>query len=177
MNRRLFTGQLSAGLALQLLPISGFAGASLLVEATKQPACQRLSKAAELVQSGLIGLPQQLTISHVYSPDRTSIPALLTLAEQDLDRAGRLLGITLTIDAPLFLAAFSSAAFGSYSIRFNQANLTVVWQALARVSHRVSAPTSMLRLFGSEGILQTATDGRSYQYVDFQGRVLPTATL
>lgn len=74
-------------------------------------------------------------------------------------------GETLLIDSP-------SAAFGSYSARFDRNDLLVIWQGLARIGRRVDAPTGRLRLFGSEGILQTDTDRLNYQLTDFQGRVV-----
>ena len=172
MNRRLFAGQLAAGLALHLVPTSLMAGSSLVGRITHQPITPPFSdQAAELVQSGLIGRPQRLTISHVYSPERTSLPTLLTIAEQDFDLAARLVGASLAIDAQTIFTDPPSAAFGSYSACFSRFGMTVVWQGLASIGRPASAPTDTLRLFGSKGILQLAADGLSYQFVDFQGRV------
>ncbi len=175
MNRRMFASQLSAGLALQLMWASPTAGFSLSVPPPDQSLTDPTDRAADWVRDGLLGTPQRLTLTHIYSPALTSLPALLTIARPDFDRAGRLIGSALSVDAQRLLADSPSAAFGSYSARFDSAGTTVVWQGLARIGLQASVPTTTLRLFGSEGLLQLTADGLGYQLIDWQGRIVRAA--
>ena len=84
------------------------------------------------VQSGLIGTIQQVALSYAYSPERTSLPTLLNQVERDFEQLSRVLGKALAIDVKQLLVDSPSAAFGSYSARFDRHGLTIVWQGLAR---------------------------------------------
>ena len=172
MNRRLFAGQLAAGLAVQLISAPLIAESLPISSVNQRSTSILLDKATELVRNGLIGTPQRLCISHSYSPERTPLHALVTMAQQDIDRAGHLIGLDLKIDVQTLFADSSSATFGSYSARFDRAALTVIWQSLARVGSQANAPVRILRLSGSKGILQTAADGLNYEFVDLRGRIV-----
>ena len=50
--------------------------------------------------------------------------------------------------------------------------MALTWQGLARIGRRASGPTGTLRIFGSEGVLQIATDGLRYQLVDLRGQLV-----
>ena len=171
MNRRAFVGRLTTGLILPVLPASLLVGSSSFIQADRQPV-SILNKAAELIRDGLLGTPQHLVISRIYSPEQTMLSALRTIAQQDIDRAGRLIGVDLAIDAQLIFTDSPSATFGSYSARFHRSGMAVTWQGLARVGRPVGRPTGTLRILGSEGVLQITTDERSYRLVNFRGRVV-----
>lgn len=176
MNRRLFLNQTVAGLALcsvpfTLLPNSSFGGEAPLIIANRMAL-----DVASAIQTGIIGNPEQLSITHVYSPERTSTSALMAVVRRDFAWAESLTGSSLPVDPRLFFSDSPSAPFGSYSVRFTAADLIVVWQGLARVGGLANAPTASLRLSGSAGTLQVSTDRRSYRFLNLQGRVIKAGT-
>ncbi|MFD2569031.1 hypothetical protein ACFSUS_00195 [Spirosoma soli] len=171
MNRRLFVGRCTAGLALGIVPISLTLGASS--SSANQEETPPLNEAAILIQKGALGTSQRLTFTHIYSPERTSLATLLARGPQDLALISKLTNVDLAIDPALFLANTCSASHGSPSVRLDTADLTITWQALARVGGQASAPTvSTLRIMGSQGILLLDTNDLGYRLIDFRGRVI-----
>lgn len=171
MNRRLFVGQFSVGFTLSIMSASAIAGSSLL-QSESPPAPTSLDRAAELVQSGLVGATEQITISHIYNPNQVSKATLLAMAERDIERANRLVGTDLAINPQAIFNDSPSANFGSYSSRFDRDEVILVWQALPRIGHQRGNSRSVLRLSGSLGILEMDINQLSYQLVNFQGKII-----
>ena len=94
------------------------------------------------------------------------------MARQDFDLAGRLLRTNLAIDPNTIFMDSPSSLFGSYSTCLYRAGMALTWQGLARIGRRASGSNGILRIFGSEGVLQIATDGLGYQLVDFREQLV-----
>lgn len=171
MNRRLFVGQVAAGLSVCIFPPS-LVASSLSPQSTTLLAPDMLPFDAveRFVQQDLAGTIQRVAFSYAYSPEQTPIPSLLSLVRSDMERVGQLVGKALAVDTNQLLVDSPSAAFGSYSARFEAQELTIVWQVLARIGSTVRAPTKTIQLYGSKGILKTVFDGRGYEFIDWQGR-------
>ena len=171
MNRRLFVSKAAAGLSVC------FVSPSLMARPQHSPLTTRLAPdllpadaVGSFVQQGLAGTIQRVTFSYAYSPEQTSLPSLLKLVQSDMVRVSRMVGKELTVDANQLLVDSPSAAFGSYSARFDVRELTIVWQGLARISNTLSTPTRTILVHGSKGILKTVSDGHGYEFIDWQGR-------
>ena len=176
MNRRLFLTQTASGFALQFLPTVLVANPFSREQGTLSTEPDRIAREIAItLQNGVIGTPERLYITHIYSPEQTSIPTLLTLVQRDFAWAEQLTGSTLTVDSKLLFAHSPSATFGSYSARFASIGLVVDWQGLARVGRQADVPTGTLLLAGSKGSLQVYNDKRSYQFLDLEGRTIKAA--
>lgn len=173
MKRRLFIGQLVAGCVLPLLPDPAFASSGD-IEA-RQAQHVFLSRIGGLVSSGQVGSPERLTIARVYNPARTNLSSLLTLANRDIELAGRVLGRDLSIAVAPFIDSTSPGSFGSYSARFDREGVQVVWQALARIGRSERASEGTMLVMGNKGVLQLNMDQLSYSLVDLKGRVVESA--
>lgn len=174
MERRLFLGQAVAGLSLQLLPFAltshSASGKSISLPSEADRKVQAL---ASTIQQGAIGSLEQLTITHVYSPEQTSMATLGALVQQDLALVSQLTGLHIPVDNQILFADSSSAAFGSYSANFAVNDVAVTWQGLARIGTNSNAPTGTLCLSGSAGVLRMSTSAMDCQLLNFQGRPLP----
>lgn len=174
MNRRLFIGQTAAGIALQYLPFSGGA-----IAKSNQPIAARgepdrlLGQFATALQQGAIGKPEQIAITHCYSPEQTPLSALMALAEQDMGRLGQLLGFSIPVATQTLLADSPSAAFGSYTASLPVRSMTLTWQVMARLGDVPTDPTGTIRIYGSAGFLQLETHTGAGYMLDLQGRILP----
>lgn len=170
MNRRLFVGQVAAGLALLSAPLPLMAHS--LPQANPSLPVAPVKSAAEWIQNGRLGTPQYLTISHVYSPDHTSVQTLMALVQRDIELAHQLLSANSGINSQALFRR-SSSEFGTYAAQFDLDGIPVTWQGLARVGGEAREPVAQIRLYGSNGMLQSARGQNDYQLVDFQGRVTP----
>lgn len=168
MNRRKFVGQITAGLALQSISASLLAGSGILIPPNGS-SLTWLDPAARLIQGGTLGIPQRLTISHIYSPRLTSITDLLDMATRDFGVAGNLLGMELVIN-PENLLKDASSRFGSYSTCFYRENMAITWLGLARIGRSVSKPNCTLRVQGSLGVLRIDFYKGVQQLVNLRGQ-------
>lgn len=157
---------------LPLLPDPVLAHASSGDMKARQAIHVFLNRVGGLVTSGQVGSPERLTIARVYNPERTNLSSLVTLANRDIELAGRVLSRDLSIEAAPLIDNTLPGSFGSYSARFDREGFQVIWQALARIgrSERVSEGTMLL--MGSKGVLQLNMDQLSYRLVDLRGRVV-----
>ncbi len=172
MNRRLFVGQCAAGLALQLAPSLLIASPLSPARTDQQSNTNFVHKAASLIQQGSLGTTQRLTITHIYSSTHTSLATLLAKAPHDFSLVNQLVNADLTIDYKHLSILTPSADWGSHSARLDVLNLSIIWQALARVGMPTSALTSTLHVMGSEGIMHLNLSKLSYKLVDFRGRIV-----
>lgn len=170
MNRRLFINRVSAGCVLPFLSFSAFGQDNTQDKAILDT--HAFAQLATDIRQGVIGAVQQLTITRVYSPERTSLQTLQTVSQQDIDLLSQGLGLDLAIDARRISTAIASAAFGSYSVKFAHGPIQVVWQCLPRLGMELNDMTGSLSIAGSQGVLQTSLDSLSYAIVDLQGRIV-----
>jgi hypothetical protein len=165
MNRRLFVRQLTTGLSLPLVaavPSMGFGAASA------NPLWCRST--AHLLASQL-GTLQSITISHVYSPERTSIATLKALTATELTAMNTLLGTAFSLTAQTW-AQLAATTHGSHGTQLEQDGVTLSWQALARIGNETARPSTRLIVSGSKGILQVSPIGNGYQLIDRQGEAV-----
>ncbi|MEZ0487894.1 hypothetical protein [Fibrella aquatica] len=164
MNRRLFARKLAAGVSLLGFP------SSLLAHSVTTPT-GLLSRAGSFqnatgwIQNGSLGALQQVSLSHVYSPERTSPATLKALLDQDLATLSELLGL----EKPLTCAGLpelSPSEFGTYWAPLDQGGVRISWQGLARINQPVSSPVSRLSLLGSRGLVQTSPGGKGYTLIE-----------
>lgn len=164
MHRRLFLSQLTIGLGFCLTPATLWAGsgadhtASVL---SRTP----LGEASQWIRSGELGMPQQVVLSHAYSPELTTLDQLLQLVQRDFNQLGQLLNTPIQIDLHQLVADAANEAFGSYRVRYNQDTLSIVWQGLARQGSPVRAPSGSMQIYGSQGMLQTDPTTGTYRII------------
>lgn len=168
MKRRLFVSNFLAGLLVCLYPASLLASASQRRQSVESVAHRQLAKLAQLIDWGRIGIPQQLSVSHSYSAEKTSLSELRAIAQRDFDLMEQLLGRKLGFDAQSIFTHPDSAAFGSFATEFDNEGLTILWQGLARVGTPPAHPIGTLRLSGSKAILHLKLDSLQYELIDFQ---------
>lgn len=177
MNRRLFVRNLTAGLAFPFLPIPLSAGAIASPAVASAAFFKPLNKAADLIQAGGLGTIQRLTISHVYSPEFTSLPALTSLVERDGQLVSYLTEKKLDAELSTIVANSAAAPFGSYSTRFDVAGVSVVWQRLAYVGAVAKASSGSITLAGSQGSMHINLGTLEFSAVNFRGQSLQSSRL
>ena len=166
MNRRLFVGQILAGASLLGVP-SALRAQPVPALSDAISTASSLEGAADWIQTGALGSLQHITLSHVYSPGYTSLAELQTLLEADLARLSQLLGMELPLTSQGLLR-HASTGFGSYWAQLEQQGVTVSWQGLARIGGKATKPTTRFQLQGSEGLVQSHTDGSGYKLIALQ---------
>ena len=169
MNRRLFVGQIIAGASLLSIP-SSLIARSVPIASAKLTGFGLAQQATDWIQNGSLGSLQHVTLSHVYSPEHTSLATLVTMVQKDIATVNTLLGTDFVID-PQTLLGGGSAAFGTYSAHVEKAGVKITWHGLARIKSKGKKPAVQIRISGSEGIIQRQPDGTNYQLVDLQGQL------